>query len=108
MSSDVSDQTEHAEGVIPPRPGWSSEGTDDYRPVLIAQIATLGVFKIVTSIMILYFFPSWHALLVVIGLSIPWVLGGCWYAGFYSRIKLRLIRVRARRKKLLYQEWHVD
>jgi len=81
---------------------------DDARPVLITYVATLGVFKIVTSILILYYFPSWHAVVIIVALSIPWIVAGVWAGGIYSRVRLRLLRVRRRRKALLHQEWHVD
>ena len=81
---------------------------DDSRATLIIHIATLGGFKIVTSILILYFFPSWEALVVVLGLSVPWIVAAIWYFGVYSRVHLRLVRVRARRKELVRQEWNVD
>jgi hypothetical protein len=78
------------------------------RSVLIAHIATLAGFKLVTSILILAFFPSWHALIVIVALSVPWVAVGLWYGGVVSRIRLRLVRARMRRKKMLHQEWNVD
>ena len=81
---------------------------DDARTVLIAHIATFVGFKIVTSILIIYYFPSWGAVLVVAGLSVPWVVAAIWYFGLISHIKLRLIRVRAKRKRLIHQEWNVD
>lgn len=81
---------------------------DEARTTLITQVATFGVFKLVTSIMIIWFFPSWEAVLVVLGLSVPWIIAAIWFGGIYSRIRLRLVRVRLRRKELLRQEWHVD
>lgn len=81
---------------------------DDSRTALITQIATFGAFKVVTSVLILWFFPSWEALLVVLGLSVPWIIGAVWYFGIASTVRLRLIRVRAKRKELLRQEWRLD
>jgi hypothetical protein len=81
---------------------------DDSRAILITHIATLGGFKIVTSILILYFFPSWSAVLVVLGLSVPWIVAAIWYFGVYSRLHLRLVRMRVRRKELVRQEWNID
>jgi hypothetical protein len=85
-----------------------TEDSNELRSVIVLQVATLGIFKLLTSAMIVYFFPSWHALLVVAGLSVPWLIAGAWYTGWYSRLRLRLLRVRARRNRLLYEEWHVD
>lgn len=81
---------------------------DDSRTIIIAHVATLGVFKLVTSVMILYFFPSWHALIVIVALSIPWIVAGIWYGGLYSRVRVRLVRGRRRRALLIHQEWNVD
>lgn len=81
---------------------------DDDRLILMTFAWTLAAFKLATSALVLYFFPSVESLLIVIMLSVPWVIGGFVYFGFYSRVKMRLIRVRARRKRLIYQEWNVD
>lgn len=81
---------------------------DDTRAILIAHIATLGGFKFATSILILYFFPSWHALIMILALSVPWIVAGCWYFGVYSRVRLRLVRGRMRRGAMVHKEWHVD
>lgn len=81
---------------------------DETRSVLIAHAATLGVFKIVTSILILFYFPSWDALLVILALSVPWIVAAVWYGGVVSRVKLRLVRARMQRKRLLQQEWNVE
>jgi hypothetical protein len=90
------------------RSAYTLKMDDDSRAVLIAQIATFGGFKSVTSILIIYFFPSWEAVLVVLGLSVPWIVAAIWYFGIVSHVKLRLLRVRAKRKQLLHQEWNVD
>ena len=34
------------------------------------------MFKLVTSIMVLYFFPSWHAVIVILAVSVPWIVAG--------------------------------
>ena len=81
---------------------------DDWRPVLISQIATLFAFKIATSILIVWFFPSWEAVVVVLALSVPWIVAAIWYFGVIGRMRYRLMRVRAKRRRLIYQEWHVD
>ncbi len=81
---------------------------DDDRLILLTFVWTLVAFKLITSIMVLFFFPSVEALVVVLALSVPWVIGGFIYFGFYTRVKMRLVRVRARRRKLIYQEWNVD
>jgi hypothetical protein len=41
-------------------------------------------------------------------LSSMWIIAGAIYFGAVTRVKLRLLRGRARRKQLLYQEWNVE
>ncbi len=81
---------------------------DDDRLILMTFAWTLAAFKLVTSALVLFFFPSVEALLIVVALSVPWVIGGFVYFGFYARIRMRLMRVRARRRQLIYQEWNLD
>ncbi|RIK47046.1 MAG: hypothetical protein DCC58_01165 [Chloroflexi bacterium] len=81
---------------------------NDTRSVIILHVATLGGFKLLTSLLVLYYFPSWHAVVVIAAVSIPWIAAGIWYGGIYSRVRLRLHRVRRRRAYLLYQEWNID
>lgn len=81
---------------------------DDDRLILLAFSWTLIAFKLVTSALVLFFFPSVEALVVVVVLSVPWVIGAFVYFGMYTRIKMRLVRARARRRRLIYQEWNVD
>jgi hypothetical protein len=81
---------------------------DDGRTVLIAMIMTLVGFKLITSVMVFYFFPSLHTLVMVLALSVTWIIAGVYYGGVYSRVKYRLLRGRARRRELIYKEWNVD
>lgn len=78
------------------------------RAILTAFILTLVGFKLVTSVMVLYFFPSRHALILVLALSSMWIIAGAMYFGAITRVKVRLLRGRARRRKLLHEEWNVD
>jgi hypothetical protein len=69
---------------------------------------TMVVFKVATAIFIFSLYPTSHAAaflgltnVVWFGLiALPLLLGGAfWY---------RRVRVRARRKQLIYAEWHVE
>jgi len=69
---------------------------------------TMVVFKVATALFILSLYPTSHTLaflgltnVIWFGLlALPLLLGGAfWY---------RRVRVRARRKQLIYAEWHVD
>lgn len=77
------------------------------RTVVWASVWTLLGFKIVTSILILIVFPTVDALAVVLALSAPWFTGALFYFGLFGRVRVRLLRARARRRKLIYQEWNV-
>ena len=69
---------------------------------------TMVVFKVATAIFIFSLYPTSHAA-AFLGLTnlvwfalivLPLLLGGAfWY---------RRLRVRARRKQLIYAEWHVE
>lgn len=85
-----------------------SESDANERAILKTFVLTLVALKVVTSAMILYVFPSMHALVVVLALSLMWLIAGVTYGGAYSRIKFRLLKARARRRQLLHQEWNVD
>lgn len=84
------------------------EDDTEVKTIIWASVWTLLGFKIVTSILILIVFPTVDALAVVIALSAPWFAGGLFYFGFFGRMRMRLLRARARRRKLIYQEWNVD
>jgi hypothetical protein len=84
------------------------ESNEDGRAVVVSFIATLFAVKILTSILILIVFPSVDAALVICALSVPWFIGAGWYFGVAGRLRLRLMRVRARRRRLIYEEWNVD
>ncbi|HMM40623.1 MAG TPA: hypothetical protein PKA95_01835 [Thermomicrobiales bacterium] len=84
------------------------EDDADVRTIIWASVWTLFGFKVVTSILILVVFPTVDALAVVIALSVPWFVAALMYYGFFGKLRVRLLRARARRRKLIYQEWNVD
>ncbi len=84
------------------------EDETEVRTIVWASVWTLLGFKIVTSILILIVFPTMDAFAVVIALSAPWFIGGLFYYGFFGKVRMRLLRARARRRKLIYQEWNID
>lgn len=69
---------------------------------------SLITVKLVTSLMILYYFPSWHTLVLVVALSVVWFVPPVYYFTHYSRSNFRLVRARVRRQELLRQEWEVE
>lgn len=78
------------------------------RAVIKAQIGALGFVKLVASILTLYYFPSWHAVLIVGVLSFPWLIGGGYYLGRTSWFRYRFWKYRHLRKRLLREEWLLD
>ena len=78
------------------------------RAPALALLWTLAGFKLFMSIMILWTFPSWHAVAIVMVLSIPWVLLFLGWMGVLARMRARLHQARARRAELLAQEWYLD
>ncbi len=79
----------------------------DRAPVL-AMIWSLAGFKLFMSIMILWTFPSWHSVVIVMVLSAPWIVLFLAWAGVLARMRARLHRARARRAELVRQEWYID
>lgn len=78
------------------------------KQILIALAATFIGVKIVTSIMILYFFPSWTAFWIIMALSAIGFMPLIMFAPGYVRRHYRLWQWRLRRKRLLREEWNVD
>ena len=82
--------------------------TGEARLAAYTIFGTLVVFKVATAIFIFSLYPTSHAA-IFLGLTnvvwfaliaLPLVLGGAfWY---------RRVRVRAKRKQLIYAEWHVE
>lgn len=81
--------------------------TDEDKSVVWAFVGSLMTVKLVTSILILYYFPTWHALVLVVALSLLWFVPPVAYLATTSQMKYRLFKVRLRRKELLRQEWDV-
>jgi LPXTG-motif cell wall-anchored protein len=82
--------------------------TAEARLAAYTIFGTMVVFKVATAIFIFSLYPTSHAA-AFLGLTnliwfaligLPLLLGGAfWY---------RRVRVRARRKQLIYAEWHVE
>ena len=81
--------------------------SDHDRNILKWRIAALVFVKLATSVIILAYFPSWHALGIVVFLSVPWFIVGGYYGVRWARMQHTLWKVRRLRARLLYEEWHV-
>lgn len=78
------------------------------KTIIKTQIAALGFVKLVASILTLYYFPSWHAILVVAVLSLPWLVAGGYYLGRSSWFRYRYWKYRHLRTRLIREEWLLD
>ena len=82
--------------------------TNNDMAVVWTFVGALATVKLLTSIMILYYFPSWHTLVLVLALSVVWLIPPIYYFTRNPRGRYRLLRARARRNELLRQEWEVE
>lgn len=78
------------------------------KQVVWAFVGSLFAVKFLTSLLVLYYFPSWHTLLIVVALSFFWFVPPIYYFSTHSKGHIRLLKARARRKELLRQEWDVE
>ncbi|MGH2364210.1 MAG: hypothetical protein ACRDGF_01645 [Chloroflexota bacterium] len=68
-------------------------------------VGVLVAFKIVTAIFILYYTHAFAVIAILLLLHLPWVVGAIALFGAPGTYWLRLVRVRARRKELIRQEF---
>ena len=78
------------------------------RETLWGMALTLIAFKVITSVLVVWFFPSWTAVLLVIGLSALWILPLLYIVPRHMQRRYRLWNVRLRRRRLLEAEWNAD
>lgn len=78
------------------------------KAVIKTQIGALGFVKLVASVLTLYYFPSWEAVLIIAVLSLPWLVGGGYFLGRSSWFRYRSWKYRHLRKRLLREEWLLD
>lgn len=91
------------------------DGTDDVeaemegegRAAMWTYIWVMVGFKVITAIMLLYFTHELGAILILIALHIPWIIGAAVLLGAPSAAYYRLVKVRARRDELIRQEFNV-
>lgn len=82
--------------------------TNNDMAVVWTFVGSLMTVKLLTSLLILYHFPSWHTLMLVVALSVAWFVPPIWYFSRHSQSRYRLLRARVRRNELLRQEWEVE
>lgn len=111
VSSKHTHRTSGADLGSPPparRTSGREPARDDVRATLWGMALTLIGFKIVTSVLILWYFPSWNAVLIVVALSSLWILPLLYLVPRHVSVRQRLWRMRLRRRELVRQEWKVE
>lgn len=81
---------------------------DEESPSPWAFVAILVGFKIWTLILILIYVTSWSAVWFVIASHVLWISIAAVVLWAPTLLWLRLFRGRAKRRKLLRQEWEVE
>ncbi len=75
---------------------------------LKAYVGILVGFKIWTLIIILWLTSSWDTIVFLLAGHVLWIGGAALIVAGPATFWARLIRVRAKRRKLQHAEWHVD
>ncbi|HEX3723520.1 MAG TPA: hypothetical protein VHV31_12060 [Nitrolancea sp.] len=75
---------------------------------MYAYFGILLAFKIFTLIVILWLTSSWQAVVFVVASHVLWLIIGAILIAGPATFWTRLVRVRARRRQLVHQEWHVE
>lgn len=78
------------------------------RNSLYAYVGVLVGFKIWTLILILWLMSSWHAVVFIVVGHVLWIVAIAVIVAGPATFWMRLLRARARRRKLQHAEWHVD
>ena len=81
---------------------------EDDRGAMYAYIGILAGFKIFTLIVILWLTSSWQAVVFVVAIHVLWFAVAAGLVAGPATFWARLVRMRARRRQLLHQEWHVE
>jgi tetrahydromethanopterin S-methyltransferase subunit E len=82
--------------------------TEDDRRAMYAYFGVLLAFKIFTLIVILWLMSSWEAVVFVVASHVLWLIVGAILIAGPAAFWTRLVRVRARRRQLVHQEWHIE
>ena len=75
---------------------------------MYAYFGILLGFKIFTLILILWLTSSWQAVVFVVASHVMWLAVGAVLIAGPAAFWARLVRGRAKRRRLVHQEWHVE
>jgi len=78
------------------------------RTALWTLVWVMFTFKAVTALMILVMLPGEGTLSLLIAMHVPWFVGAAALVAIPGIFWYRLVRVRAKRKRLIWEEWHVE
>jgi hypothetical protein len=77
------------------------------RAALWTLIWVLSTFKIVTVLMIVIMLPGEGTIKTLLATHVAWFAGAAVLISIPAMFWYRLVKVRARRKRLIWQEWNV-
>ena len=77
------------------------------RAGIVAFVGALGGFKLAVAVTIFLMQPSGPSAALLVGLHGYWLMTPLLLLGLPTLFWLRLVRVRARRRKLIQEEWQL-
>ncbi len=78
------------------------------RAALWTLVGIVIFFKVYAIVLIALFDQSAGMVLLMLAMNLPYILGVLALAAIPALVWFRLIRGRAKRDRLLYEEWHVE
>lgn len=75
---------------------------------LYAYVGILVGFKIWTLVIILWLTSSWQTIIFLLAGHVLWFIVGAIIVAGPAAFWMRLVRVRAKRRRLQYAEWHLE
>ncbi len=84
------------------------EGQFERRVALWTLVGVIVFFKIYTVVLVMIFDRSAEMFIFMAVMNFPFILGGLAIVAVVGLVWFRLLRGRARRSRLLREEWYVD
>lgn len=82
--------------------------SSDERAIIWTFVGTLAGFKVLTSVLVFYYFPSWYTFVVLVAINVVWFIPLFYYLPRFFHGRYRLWNVRIKRRRLIEQEWNVE
>ncbi len=84
------------------------EGQFERRVALWTLVGVIVFFKIYTVVLVMIFDRSAKMFVFMAAMNFPFILGGLAIVAVVGLVWFRLLRGRAKRSRLLREEWYVD